>query len=162
VQSYKLALPLIALCVLGASAAHAQSVAELVALAVRPLPADLRGGATVYRYDAQTGERIVLRQGSNQIECLPRDDEGFTRCETVRTAARRDLTAKLRAQGITGDALQGKLAEAEAAGTIEPVPFGSIMYRAHDDGGRIKLLWVVRLPNATSEQLGNLCTGTCS
>jgi hypothetical protein len=137
----------------GALPANAQPVDELVALAVRPLPEDLRADATVYRYDPATGERIVLRRGGNYVECLPQDENGFSRCETVRTAPRRDLAAKLAAQGVTGEALQAKLAAAEAAGTIEPVPFGSIMYRAHDDGGRIQLLWVIRLPNATPDQL---------
>jgi len=41
---------------------------------VRPLPADLQAGAAVFRYDEQTGERIVLRTGSNHVECHPRDD----------------------------------------------------------------------------------------
>jgi hypothetical protein len=66
---------------------------------------------------------------------------------------RRDLAAKLTAEGIEGDDLQGALAEAEAAGEIEPVPFGTMLYRHYDNGDRIQRLWVVRLPNATSDQL---------
>jgi hypothetical protein len=138
---------------LAAGTASAQSDAELIALAVRPLPEDLKAGATVYRYDAETGARIVLRQGTNQVECMPRDDEGFTRCESTRMAPRRDLAARLAAQGVEGEELQAALAKAEAAGTIEPVPYGSILYRAYDEPDRIQLLWVVRLPNATSDQL---------
>jgi hypothetical protein len=137
----------------GAPLAHAQSADELIAQAVRPLPDDLKAGAAVYRHDPETGARIVLRQGTNNVECMPKDEDGFTRCESVRMGPRRDLAAKLEAQGVTGEAQQKALAEAEAAGTIEPVPFGSILYRAYDDNDRIRLLWVVRLPSATSEQL---------
>ena len=143
--------------VLGAMAgmpfANAQSVDELVAQAVRPLPEDLQAGATVYRHDPATGARVVLRQGTNQVECTPKDDDGFTRCESVRMGPRRDLAARLEAQGVEGEELQAALAKAEAAGTIEPIPFGSMLYRAYDEADRIQLLWVVRLPNATSEQL---------
>lgn len=132
---------------------NAQSVDELVAQAVRPLPEDLRAGATVYRHDPETGARIVLRKGANNVECMPKDDNGYTRCESTRMGPRRDLAARLEAQGVTGEEQQAALAKAEAAGTIEPVPFGTILYRAYDEGDRIQLLWVVRLPNATSEQL---------
>jgi hypothetical protein len=51
--------------------AGAQTTAELVAQAVLPLPEDLRDGAAVYRYDDDTGERIVLRGGTNHVECRP-------------------------------------------------------------------------------------------
>ncbi len=139
-------------CAFGAPAA-AQSTAEIVAEALLPLPVDLRDGATVYTHDEATGERIVLRQGTNHVACTPTDADGFTRCESVRMGPRRDLAAKLRAQGVEGDALQAALADAEANGEIEPVPFGSILYRHFDTGDRIQRLWVVRLPNATSDQL---------
>jgi len=136
-----------------ASISNAQSVDELIAQAVRPLPEDLRAGATVYRHDPETGARIVLRQGTNQVECTPKDEDGFTRCESARMGPRRDLAARLEAQGVEGEELQAALAKAEADGTIEPVPFGSIVYRGYDEADRIQLLWVVRLPNATSDQL---------
>jgi len=135
--------------------AGAQSVDELIAQAVLPLPEDLRADATVYRYDSKTGERIVLRQGTNQVECEPRNpDTGFTRCYPVADAARRDLAAKLRAEGKSGEELDAALAAAEAAGEIKPTPFGSLRYRLYDKDDRIQLLWVVSLPNARSEDLG--------
>jgi hypothetical protein len=137
----------------GAPLAGAQSADELIAKAVAPLPEDLRPGATVYRYAAETGERIVLRQGTNHVECVPDDGEGFMRCESKRMGPRRDLAATLEAQGVTGEALQAALAEAEADGTIGPMPFGTIVYRGYPEGDRIQLLWVVRLPNATPADL---------
>lgn len=133
----------------------AQSVDHDIAEAVRPLPEDLRDGATVLTYDADTGERIVLRQGSNEVECLPKNpDTGFTRCYATADAARRDLAARLQAEGKSGDDLNAALAAAEAAGTIEPPTFGALRYRVYDDDDRIQFLWVVSLPNARSEDLG--------
>jgi len=132
----------------------AQTVDELIAQAVRPLPEDLRADATVFHYDAETGERNVLRQGTNHVECLRRSAEtGFTRCHPVSTAARRDLSARLQAQGMSGDEVDAALAAAEAAGTIEPVPFASLRYRLYEDDDRIQLLWIVALPNAMAEDL---------
>jgi len=139
------------LCVFPAAA---QTVDEMIAQAVLPLPEDLRADATVFTYGADTGERNVLRQGSNQVECQPRSAEtGFTRCSPVSTAARRDLEAKLEAQGMSDEEVDAALAAAEAAGTIEPVPFASLRYRLYEENDRIQLLWVVSLPNATAEDL---------
>ena len=132
----------------------AQSVDELVAQAVRPLPEDLRADATVYTYDPKTGERKVLRQGSNHVECQPRNEQGFTRCSSTATGPRRDHQAKLRAQGHSGEELQAAMRAAEEAGEVEPVPFGTLGYRLYEKDDRIQLLWVVRLPGATSEELG--------
>ena len=89
-----------ALTAVAAGSVSAQSNAELIAQAVMPLPDDLKEGATVFRYDSDSGERIVIRQGSNQVECQPRDEEGFTRCGPVAEGPRRDLSSKLSAQGL--------------------------------------------------------------
>lgn len=144
---------------IASAASWAQSTDAIIAEALEPLPEELRADATVYRHDAETGERIVLKAGTNYVECTPKDEEGFTRCESVRMGPRRDLAAKLEAQGTTGDDLQAALAAAEAAGEIEPVPFGTMLYRHFDSPDRIQRLWVVRLPNATSEQLA-MATGS--
>jgi hypothetical protein len=134
--------------------AIAQSVDELIAEAVLPLPEDLRADATVYRYNPETGVRDVLRQGTNHVECHPKNQDGFTWCFPVATAVRRDLSARLIAEGVSDEDRQAAVATAEAAGEIEPTPFGSIIYRLYDGDDRIRLLWVVVLPGATSEELG--------
>ncbi len=103
--------------------AGAQSTAELIAGAVLPLPEDLRDGATVYTYDDDTGERIVLREGTNYVECRPKNAEGFTRCESVLMGPRRDLAAKLTAQGIEGDDLQAALAQSRGGRGDRPCAF---------------------------------------
>jgi len=135
------------------SIASAQSVAERIEQAVTPLPDDLKADATVYEYD-EDGTRMVLRQGTNHIECKPRDERGFTLCFPVGTSARRDLSAAFSAEGLEGDELTAAMDAAEAAGTIQPTPMGSILYRLYEEDDRIQLLWVVLLPGAKAEDLG--------
>lgn len=131
----------------------AQSNNAKIAQAVQPLPEDLRAGAGVFDY-SDAGERVVLRKASNQVECKPLDDNGFTTCYPTNTAARRDVSAKLSNIGLSGEALQAAMASLEEAGTVEPSPFGSMIYRKYEKDDRIQLLWVVFLPGATSAELG--------
>lgn len=126
---------------------------DRVAQAVIPLPPDLQEGAGVYEYD-DNGNRVTLREGSNHVECLPKDENGFTMCWPTSTAARRDLSAKLSATGLSGAELQAALAQAEADGKVEPFPVGTMLYRAYDKDDRIQLLWVMLLPGAASDAMG--------
>lgn len=126
-----------------------------IAQAVLPLPEDLRAGATVYKYDPKTGERVTLRKGTNMLECTPRNPaDGFTWCYHVVSAARRDLTARLRAQGKSDKEIQQAVAEATKAGTITPTPFGTMSYRLYGKKDRIQWLWVLSVPGATAESIG--------
>jgi len=122
--------------------------------ATQPLPDDLKAGATVVQYDEKTGERHVLRQGTNFIECQPKAKDGFVRCYNKVVAPRRDMEAKLTAAGKSDEEVRTEIAAALKDGRLKPRPFGMISYRYSDDPGRIKLLWVVSVPNATPEQLG--------
>ncbi len=126
-----------------------------IAQAVLPLPEDLRDGATVYTYDASTGERIVLRQGTNYVECQPRDPETlFTRCRHTVTGPRRDLQAKLAAEGKSAEEIQAAVAAALEAGTIQNAPFGTVSYRLYGNDDRIRYLWTMSVPGATAESIG--------
>jgi hypothetical protein len=125
-----------------------------IAQATLPLPDDLRAGATVYKYDAKTGDRVVLRKGTNAIECTPRGADGFTWCYNAVTAPRRDFTARLRAQGKSDKEVQDALSAATQAGTIKPTPFGTMSYRLYGKKDRIPLLWVLSVPGATPESIG--------
>ncbi len=138
-----------------AGAARAQSNDALIQEALKPLPEDLKSGATVVQYDEATGARKVLRQGTNQIECQPKDPkDGFVRCYNKILAPRRDLEAKLRAQKKSDKEIQEAVAAAVKDGTIKPPQFGTMSYRYTDDPTRIKLLWVMSVPNATPDMLG--------
>jgi len=125
-----------------------------VTQATLPLPDDLRAGATVYKYDPKTGERIVLRKGTNMIECTPRGADGFTWCYNRVSAARRDLSAKLRAQGKSDKEVQEAIEAATRSGTLTPTPFGTMSYRLYGKKDRIQLLWVLSVPGATAESIG--------
>ena len=122
--------------------------------ATLPLPEDLRAGATVYKYDPKTGERIVLRKGTNALECAPRGADGFTWCYHAVSGPRRDLSAKLRAEGKSDKDIQDALKAATDAGTIKPTPYGTMMYRLYGKKDRIQLLWVLVVPGATPESIG--------
>jgi hypothetical protein len=136
------------------SSSITDDAADEIAQATLPLPEDLRAGAAVYKYDAETGERIVLRKGSNFAECTPRGADGFTWCYNVVTAPRRDLTARLRAQGKSDKEIQEAVEAATKAGTIKPTPFGTMSYRLYGKKDRIQLLWVLSVPGATPESIG--------
>jgi len=133
---------------------HAQSADPRIAEALMPLPEDLKKDATVVAYDKTTGARQVLRQGSNQIECQPKADDGFVRCYNKVLAPRRDLEAKLHAEKKSDKEVQEAIGAAQKAGTIKTPPFGTMSYRYTDDPSRIKLLWVMSVPNATPETIG--------
>jgi hypothetical protein len=128
--------------------------ADEIAQATLPLPEDLRAGATVYKYDAKTGERNVLRKGTNFVECQPRGADGFTWCYNTVGAARRDYMAKLRAQGKSDKEVQDAVAAATKDGTLKPSPFGTMSYRLYGKKDRIQLLWVLSVPGATPESIG--------
>ena len=134
--------------------ARAQAVDPRVAEALKPLPEDLKAAATVVAYDAESGARQVLRQGTNQIECQPKAPDGFVRCYNKILAPRRDLEAKLHAQKKSDEDIAAAVAEGQKAGTITRPQFGTMSYRYSDDPKRIKLLWVMSVPNATPESLG--------
>ena len=124
-----------------------------VTQATLPLPLDMRAGATVYTYDA-TGARKVLRQGTNQIECMPRGADGFTWCYNKAGGPRRDLAAKLRAEKKTDKEIAEAMAAATTAGTVKPTEFGTMSYRLYGKPDRIQLLWVLSVPNATPDSIG--------
>ena len=145
---------LLSSCLLIAMSAGAQSVDDLIAQAIQPLPEDLKAEARVYAYDAESGERTILREGSNQVECKPRDERGFTLCFPRASADYRDLRNKHTLAGLEGDDLNAVMDAAVEAGTVEASAYGSILYRLYEKDDRIQLLWVVLLPNATAEDLG--------
>jgi len=141
-------------CALSPRIVFAQSDQAKIAQAVLPLPEDLRADATVFMYDTATGERKILRQGTNFVECQPKGEDGFTWCYNKSTGARRDFQAKLKAQKKSDKEIQDAVAAATKDGTIKAPTWGTMSYRLSSDEGRIKLLWVMSVPNATPEQVG--------
>lgn len=145
----------ISLLLFAVAAGAAEAVDERIAQAVQPLPADLQSGATVVFYDPATGERKVLRQGTNTIECEPTHaEDGFTRCYSNLTAPRREMEAKLRAEKKSDKEIREAVAEAIKAGTLKTPPFGTMSYRLSSKDGVIKRLWIMSVPYATPESIG--------
>jgi len=138
---------------IGQPAAMGQS-ADDIAKAVLPLPEDLRADATIYVYN-EKGDRKILRAGNNMVECMPKDPEtGFTRCYNKSTADRRDFEAKLKSRKMPDKEINAEMDRATKEGKIKPAPYGVINYRYTDDDKRIKLLWIMSVPNATPEMTG--------
>ncbi|MDG2091387.1 MAG: hypothetical protein P8J61_09905 [Gammaproteobacteria bacterium] len=133
---------------------NTMAIMNTVEQATLPLPEEFRAGATVVQYDSETGARQVLRQGTNLMECQPRAESGFTRCYHQIVSAEQDIRALLAAQGASQEQIQEAVAEAIDGGDIATAPSGSMMYRLYEEDDRLKLLWVIRLPNASSEQTG--------
>ncbi|MGI9204955.1 MAG: hypothetical protein ACR2Q3_13155 [Woeseiaceae bacterium] len=131
---------------------YGQVSEALISRAVLPLPEALRADAAVFTYD-ESGTRQNLRSGTNAVECKIKDQNNHTLCFAKSTAARRDYSAKLAASGLEGDELRAAEAKAEAAGLIQPVPPGSMIYRLDESEGGMQLLWVVMLPNTNSSEL---------
>ncbi len=135
--------------------AFAASPDEQIAQAVTPLPEDLRAEATVVVYDSKTGERKVLRQGTNTLECEPENPrDQFTRCYSNVNRPRREFEEKLRAAGKTDKEIQAGVNDAIKLGALKVPPMGTMSYRSTNKDGVIKRLWVVSVPYATPEMLG--------
>ena len=139
---------------LTAATVRAQSADPRIAEALKPLPEDLKAAATVVAYDKATGARQVLRQGTNDIECQPKAEDGAVRCYNKILAPRRDMEAKLRAEKKSDKEVSDAIAAATKAGTLKTAPYGSMSYRWWDDDKRIRLLWVMSVPNATPATVG--------
>lgn len=132
------------------AAVQAQSVDQQIADAVLPLPEDLKAGATVITYDPDTGDRIVLREGTNHVECQTPDMEAMqTSCYGKGAAPWQDRMAKLKAEGH-----ENPFRAAAADETLPAIPFGTMAYNLRHDDRRIKLLWVMIVPGATPESIG--------
>jgi len=131
-----------------------KAIKDPIEQATLPLPEDLRAFAAVIDYDEE-GNRKVLRPGRNAIECQVRNETtGFTRCYHRSQGAVSDMQARLFAEGKSMQEVGAAVAEAREKGELPEAPFGSIGYRLYEEDDRLKLLWVVRVPNATSEELG--------
>jgi hypothetical protein len=110
---------------------------EMIVQAVQPLPDDLKTGATVFKYDADSGESIDLRQGSNQVECQPMNQDVFSRCGPTAEGLRRDMQAKLSPQDLSSDDVQFALQKAESTGHVKARAFDALNCRLYNKCERI-------------------------
>ncbi len=133
---------------------NAKRITDPIEQAVLPLPDELKDGAAVIRYNA-AGEREVLREGTNMMECQPLHPvSGFIRCYHESVGPEFDLQAKLAAQGQSAEDIRAAIDAAVAAGEIAPRPYAALDYRVYPEDDRIRYLWLMRVPGATPEELG--------
>jgi hypothetical protein len=141
---------------LAAFAADDMSVEAQIAQAVSPLPESLRADATVITYDAQ-GNPKVLRQGTNSIVCQPNQskDSFAVSCYQKSMQPRREMEAKLRAEGKDAKAVTAAIQEATKSGQLKAPAFGTMLYsRSGKTEAEARTLWVMLVPNATAEATG--------
>jgi hypothetical protein len=142
----------------GILSAQETSAAGQIAEAVSPLPESLRADATVITRDA-TGASKVIRQGSSGIICetnRPTPTNGFNvQCYAKALAAQQDMTAKLTAEGKSQQEVQAVVSAARESGKLQPPPMGTMSYsKSGKTAADARILWVMRVPNATAESLG--------
>ena len=137
------------------AAAQGASPDRRIAEAVQVVPQDLRAGATVVFYDPATGARTVLRQGTNFLECQPRNsNDGFARCYHKSLGPRRDLEARLRAEKKSDQQVADAVAAGVKSGALAAPARGMMSYRGYDKTDRIQNLWVMSLPGGTPQSVG--------
>jgi hypothetical protein len=62
--------------------------------------------------------------------------------------------AKLSAEGKSAEEIGAAVMAGRESGELPPAEFGALDYRFYDEDDRLRLLWILRLPNAMSEDLG--------
>lgn len=145
-----------ALLALSFTAATAQSDdAAFIKKATSALPAALRDGATVVRYDAK-GMPQVVRQGTNRIFCIDNSNaEGFNvNCRGDAMRASADFQALERAQGKDAKALAADMDAAYASGKLKRPPVGTMTYqRSGKTEAESRSMWRMMVPGQTGEDL---------
>ena len=159
-----LLLPLLVLA-LEAQQPTIPPVAQQIAAAVLPLPADLRAGATVLGY-REAGKLVVLREGTNGMHCLAlyvSRPDFHVACYHKGLEPFMARGRELRASGVTGSAVDSTRFS-EVREKKLPMPAMGTLYsittkKENFDAATIKvtgasLLAVIYVPNATPESSG--------
>ena len=138
--------------------AAAQSDADLITEATRPLPPQFRDGATVVL--DQDGQRRVLRQGTNSFICHPDQAEPagyYVSCSDAglsRSTAMAEY-GRLRRQGLPEGEILAAVSAGVASGELTPIPSGAMFYAlSGPDESNTDLLVVIRTPDATAAATG--------
>jgi hypothetical protein len=141
-------------------------VAEQVAAAILPLPADMRDKATVMGYRA-VGKLEVLRQGTNGMRCLaddPTDERFHVACYHDGLEPFMARGRSLRASGVTGSRVDSvRYAEVESGKLPMPKGAAALYQMTGPEGDydpvkkvarEAKPLYVIYIPGATVASTG--------
>ena len=147
----------VALAASCAGTAVAQSNENLIKQALSPLPAELRGQATVITYSAK-GLPQTLRWGQNNIYCVAPEagaKEFAASCFGPVIKAQRDFQAREKAAGKDAKTIAADVAAARKARKLPSPNMGTTIYiRRGKTEADASNLWVVLMPNAKAENLG--------
>lgn len=145
--------------------ASPQSPDEQIAQAVLPLPAEMRGNASVLGYSAE-GKLTTLRSGSGAMTCIATDPHGarfHVACYHKSLEPFMARGRELRAQGVRGDMVdsvrfresrEGKLKLPEAPALLYSLSGAKDAYDPATKTAKARALFVVYMPYATSETTG--------
>jgi hypothetical protein len=139
--------------------------AEQIAGAVMALPVDMRAGATVLGYTAVGKPLVTLRQGSNDMICLPSEPTGkafHSACYHISMEPFMARGRELRLQGITGAQVDTVRFAEVKSGKIKMPASPSMLYQVF--GGTFdpatstitggNALYVTYIPFATPQSTG--------
>ncbi|HJU67655.1 MAG TPA: hypothetical protein VJ650_05340 [Gemmatimonadaceae bacterium] len=149
-----------------AAAAPMLTSEQQITVAVLPLPADLRAGATVLGYDA-TGKLTPLRKGTGEMTCLApnRATSRFhVACYHNSLEPFMARGRALRASGVTGDAVDSARFREVKTGKLAVPRNPASLYSLTGDWSTLdastltangaRRLFVVYIPFATTETTG--------
>ena len=139
--------------------------AEQIAGAVMALPVDMRAGATVLGYSAVGKPLVTLRQGTNDMICLPTEPTGkafHSACYHISMEPFMARGRELRLQGITGPQVDTVRFAEVKSGKIKMPTAPSMLYQIF--GGTFdpltstmtggNALYVTYIPFATPQSTG--------
>ena len=142
-----------------ATAAHAQSNAELIEQALAGAPRRARDAAAVIQWNADYTYE-TLREGTNQLVCYDRSNEArrqpfAVQCTNVGNLERVAQSRKIRAEAADAAAERAMVDEAEANGTRVAPEFGSVFISTNGpDQAGARTHTTIAAPGATAESLG--------
>ncbi len=139
----------------GVADADEMSVEQQIKEALMPLPEDLRAGAAVIGYNAES-EEVLLRSGSTEFTCTADSPATgfFVACFPNIIAEYRTRSAELLATGIPEEEYRD-IVSAEIEGGTLRVPDRSVIYYLSGPNLENALpLLAIYLPGATAESTG--------
>ena len=140
---------------IGVADAEEKSVDQQISEALMPLPEDLRVGAAVFGYNAES-EEILLRRGTTDFTCTA-DSPAigfFVACFPNIIGEYRVRSAELLAAGTPEDEYRNIISAEIEAGTLR-VPDRSVIYYLSGPNLENALpLLAIYLPGATAESTG--------
>ena len=128
--------------------------------ALTAAPDQLKGQATVIKWNADHQTYATLRKGTNNLVCydrsgFPQQQAFSTECTSMANIERVKQNLKFEALGDRAKT-QDAIKQAEAGGTRVKPEYGSVFYHAmgQDAAGPLRHHMTIAVPNATAQSSG--------